>query len=239
MESRRNQRSKCRRTPIAQVGIRAYALWSSRLFSCNSNQELRELGAIDVHGYRARRRQGQVKACSVQPLVRRVARRSAKTNTAPPCTRSCSQRSRAVCASRSKPRRPRTSTPPASSSAAPKSTAPALSTGEFHRSPPRSSPVNAVRWRNSRIPALLDDHQRHRGLGGCCSLGANAKAPSFAFDALTHRTLRTETEPWYFGPSPHLRQCPNHRWVRERTAWDALPVRAHRRTPRSLDTCRR
>lgn len=109
----------------------------------------------------------------------------------------------------------------------------------FTGSPPRSSPVNAVRWRNSRIPALLDDHQRHRGLGGCCSLGANAKAPSFAFDALTHRTLRTETEPWYFGPSPHLRQCPNHRWVRERTAWDALPVRAHRRTPRSLDTCRR
>jgi len=47
----------------------ADALWSTRLFSRNSSQEFRELGAIDVHGYGTSRRQGQLESCSMQALV--------------------------------------------------------------------------------------------------------------------------------------------------------------------------
>jgi hypothetical protein len=58
------ERDRCQVGPCS-----ADALWPTLLVSGNTSEEFRELGAINVHGYGACRRQEQLEACSMQPLV--------------------------------------------------------------------------------------------------------------------------------------------------------------------------
>jgi hypothetical protein len=91
----------------------------------------------------------------------RVARRFAKTNTAPPCTGSCSPRSRAVCASRSKPR--------------------LMSTGSVQtkiRTPPGITPSSRARRGAAREP----QPRTSRGSGGACRHSAQLECPTFSRD---------------------------------------------------------